>query len=61
MSNGNLPIADNLFGKSGVNSYYKIDRRDDMDLTKLIKRFSELVLIVISAFTRLVREAEMRC
>jgi len=45
-SDGNLwSVADDLFGKSGVNGYYEIDRRAGMDLRKLRKRFPDLVLI----------------
>jgi len=45
-SDGNLwPVADNLFGKSGVDGYYEIDRRAGMDLRKLRERFPDLVLV----------------
>jgi len=45
-SDGNLwPIADDLFGRSGIDGYYEIDRRAGMDLHKLRKRFPDLVLI----------------
>jgi len=45
-SDGNLwPIADDLFGRSGIDGYYEIDRRAGMDLRKLRERFPELVLI----------------
>jgi len=45
-SDGNLwPVADDLFGKSGVDGYYEIDRRAGMDLHKLRERFPHLVLI----------------
>jgi len=45
-SDGNLwPIADDLFGRSGVDGYYEIDRRAGMDLAKLRRRFPDLVLI----------------
>ena len=45
-SDGNLwPIADDLFGRSGIDGYYEIDRRAGMDLHKLRKRFPNLVLI----------------
>jgi len=36
-SDGNLwPVADDLFGRSGVDAYYEIDRRAGMDLSTLI-------------------------
>ena len=45
-SDGNLwPIADDLFGQSGIDGYYEIDRRAGMDLHKLRKRFPDLILI----------------
>jgi len=45
-SDGNLwPIADDLFGRTGVDGYYEIDRRAGMDLAKLRRRFPELVLV----------------
>jgi len=45
-SDGNLwPIADDLFGRSGIDGYYEIDRRAGMDLRKLRERFPDLVLI----------------
>ena len=52
-SDGNLwPIADDLFGRSGIDGYYEIDRRAGMDLNKLRKRFPNLVLIGnISSYT----------
>jgi len=52
-SDGNLwPIADDLFGRSGIDGYYEIDRRAGMDLNKLRKRFSNFVLIGnISSYT----------
>ncbi|RJS85996.1 hypothetical protein CW702_00190 [Candidatus Bathyarchaeota archaeon] len=52
-SDGNLwPIADDLFGRTGVDGYYEIDRRAGMDLGKLRKRFPNLVLIGnISSYT----------
>ena len=45
-SDGNLwPVADDLFGNSGVDGFYEIDRRAGMDLRKLRERFPHLVLI----------------
>lgn len=45
-SDGNLwPVADDLFGESGVDGYYEIDRRAGMDLRKLRERFPDLTLI----------------
>jgi len=45
-SDGNLwPVADDLFGASGVDGYYEIDRRAGMDLLKLRERFPKLTLI----------------
>jgi uroporphyrinogen-III decarboxylase len=52
-SDGNVwPIAEDLFGRSGVDGYYEIDRRAGMDLRKLRRRFPDLVLIGnISSYT----------
>jgi len=45
-SDGNLwPVADDLFGKSGIDGYFEIDRRAGMNLRKLRERFPHLVLI----------------
>ena len=45
-SDGNLwPVADDLFGNSGVDGYFEIDGRAGMDLRKLRERFPHLVLI----------------
>lgn len=45
-SDGNLwPVADDLFGYSGVDGFYEIDRKAGMDLRKLRERFPRLVLI----------------
>ena len=45
-SDGNLwPVADDLFGESGVDGYYEIDRRAGMDLGELRRRFPHLTLI----------------
>ncbi len=45
-SDGNLwPIAADLFGRSGIDGYYEIDRSAGMDLHKLRRRFPNLVLI----------------
>lgn len=45
-SDGNLwPIADDLFGQSGIDGYFEIDRRAGMDLRKLREKFPNLVLI----------------
>lgn len=45
-SDGNLwPVADDLFGESGVSAYHEIDRMAGMDLRKLRERFPHLTLI----------------
>jgi len=45
-SDGNLwPVAEDLFGVSGVDGYYEIDRRAGMDLGELRQRFPDLTLI----------------
>ena len=45
-SDGNLwSVADTLFGESGVDGYYEIDRRADMDLRALRGRFDSLTLV----------------
>ena len=45
-SDGNLwPIADDLFGASGVDGYYEIDGRAGMDLPTLHARYPKLVTI----------------
>ncbi len=45
-SDGNLwPVADDLFGASGVDGYYEIDRRAGMDLGQLRRHFPELTLM----------------
>jgi len=45
-SDGNLwPIADDLFGKSGVDGYYEIDGRAGMDLADLRRRYPNLTCI----------------
>ncbi len=45
-SDGNLwPVADDLFGASGIDGYYEIDRRAGMDLERLRTRFPKLTLI----------------
>jgi len=45
-SDGNLwPVADDLFGNSGVDGFYEIDRKAGMDLRMLRERFPHLVLI----------------
>lgn len=45
-SDGNLwPVADALFGESGVDGYYEIDRRAGMGLAELRRRFSDLTLL----------------
>jgi hypothetical protein len=45
-SDGNLwPVADDLFGNSGIDAYHEIDRRAGMDLRELRQRFPKLVLI----------------
>ena len=45
-SDGDLwPVADDLFGASGVDGFYEIDRRAGMDLARLRERFPRLTLI----------------
>lgn len=45
-SDGNLwPVADDLFGLSGVAGYYEIDKDCGMDLRTLRKRFPHLTLL----------------
>ena len=45
-SDGNLwPVADDLFGNSGVDGFYEIDGKAGMDLRKLRERFPHLTLI----------------
>lgn len=45
-SDGDLwPVADDLFGRSGVDAYYEIDRLAGMDLRKLRQRFPHLTLV----------------
>ena len=52
-SDGNLwPVASDLFGASGVDAYYEIDRRAGMDLATLRQRFPRLTLLGnISSYT----------
>ena len=45
-SDGNLwPVADSLFGKSGVDGHYELDGSASMDLAKVRERFPHLTLI----------------
>jgi hypothetical protein len=45
-SDGDLwPVADDLFGASGVDCFYEIDRRAEMDLARLRERFPHLTLL----------------
>jgi uroporphyrinogen decarboxylase len=45
-SDGNLwPVADDLFGRSGIAGYYEIDGRAGMDLRRLRDRFPRLTLV----------------
>lgn len=45
-SDGDLwPVADDLFGRSGVDGFYEIDRRAGMDLERLRDRFPDLTLV----------------
>ncbi len=45
-SDGNLwPVAESLFGKSGVDGYFEIDRRAGMDLEKLRNKYPNLTLL----------------
>ena len=59
-SDGNLwPVADDLFGNSGVDGFYEIDGKAGMDLRKLRERFPHLVLIGnISSHTLHVKSKE---
>lgn len=44
-SDGNLwPVADDLFGASGVDFFYEVDRRAGMDLQRLRRTFPRLIL-----------------
>ncbi len=45
-SDGNLwPVSDDLFGTSGIDGYFEIDRRAGMDLGELRESFPNLTLI----------------
>ena len=45
-SDGDLwPVADSLFGASGVHGYFEIDRRAGMDMGRLRQQFPDLVLV----------------
>jgi len=45
-SDGNLwPVAEDLFGASGVDCFYEIDRRAGMDLARLRTTFPHLTLL----------------
>jgi len=45
-SDGNLwPVADDLFGATGIEGFYEIDRRAGMDLRRLRERFPHLTLL----------------
>jgi len=45
-SDGNLwPVADSLFGKSGIHGYFEIDRRAGMDLGRLRREYPDLTLV----------------
>ena len=45
-SDGNIwPVADALFGQSGIDGFYEIDRRAGMDLGRLRARFPKLTLL----------------
>lgn len=45
-SDGDLwPVADDLFGASGVDCFYEIDRRAGMDLARLRETFPRLTLL----------------
>jgi hypothetical protein len=45
-SDGDLwPVADDLFGASGVDCFYEVDRRAGMDLTRLRDTFPHLTLM----------------
>jgi uroporphyrinogen-III decarboxylase len=45
-SDGNLwPVADDLFGASGVDAFYEVDLRAGMDLRRLRERFPHLTLL----------------
>ncbi len=52
-SDGNLwPVADDLFGASGVDAFYEVDLRAGMDLRRLRERFPHLTLLGgISSYT----------
>jgi len=45
-SDGNLwPVADALFGRSGIHAYYEIDRDCGMDLRRLRREYPRLTLL----------------
>lgn len=45
-SDGDLwPVADDLFGESGIDGYFEIDRRANMDLLRLRQTFPKLTLL----------------
>lgn len=45
-SDGNLwPVAEDLFGRSGVDAFYEIDRDAGMDLARLRQRYPHLTLL----------------
>ncbi len=45
-SDGNLwPVAESLFRASGIDGYFEVDRRADMDLGRLRVRFPQLTLM----------------
>jgi uroporphyrinogen decarboxylase len=45
-SDGDLwPVAEDLFGASGVDAFYEIDRQAGMDLRRLRERYPELTLM----------------
>jgi uroporphyrinogen decarboxylase len=45
-SDGNLwPVAEDLFGRSGVDGFYEIDRRAGMDLGRLRQAYPDLTLL----------------
>ena len=45
-SDGDLwPVADDLFGASGVDGFYEIDRRCEMDLARLRDEYPHLKLL----------------
>ncbi|MEW6750398.1 MAG: uroporphyrinogen decarboxylase family protein [Candidatus Latescibacterota bacterium] len=52
-SDGNLwPVAEDLYGRSGIHGHYEVDRRAGMDALEIHRRYPHLVMVGdISSFT----------